>query len=635
MEVRKRGVLKPRRGDSAMVRSESDAEGEEFDRGGRSKMSFRLMRSGVLRCGGNEGRPGTEEVQEEGAGVLVAASGGGGSISSGSMADSPSSSKSMDAIMALCKRRGFIYQASEIYGGINGFWDYGPLGAQLKKNLRDAWWQDMIMNPCWGRRGPDGERVRCVPLETCIIQHPKVWEASGHVAGFNDPMVDDKETKQRFRADHLSGLFPEPSIHSGVEHFRPQCTVIASTVGEAIEQVAADKSLRRTLGLRQLGNVNADAGVVEADFGGGMQLWNVQLVPMSLLQEHPQEIPSPYTGKKGALTEPRQFSLMFFTYTGAVLDEDNKVYLRPETAQGIFVQFKNVIDTTRVKIPFGIGNTGRSFRNEITPRNYTFRSREFEQAELEFFCHPDDSQAWYEFWRDFRMEWWRSIGLAGENLVLREHAKDELSHYSTGTSDVEYRFPFTAPGFGELEGIAHRGNYDLTQHQTHSGVKLDYFDTERGELLPNGSRKGERYLPHCIEPAAGIDRGALALICEAYTVDPSRASPEFMRFKPRIAPIKAAVFPLVKKDGMPEVADTLHAELFKRFGHAGFIETDEKQSIGKRYARMDEAGCPYCFTIDGDTLKDQTVTVRDRDTGQQERIAIDQAPAFLAEKLGM
>ncbi len=333
-------------------------------------------------------------------------------------------------------------------------------------------------------------------------------------------------------------------------------------------------------------------------------------------------IPSPFTGKRGSLTPPRQFNLMFKTIVGATGSEDDKAYLRPETAQGIFVNFKNVVDTTRVKIPFGIGNTGTSFRNEVTPRNFTFRSREFDQAELEFFCHPSESQDWYKFWRDFRMEWWQSIGLNGENLILREHDKDELSHYSQGTSDVEYRFPFTAPGFGELEGIAHRGDYDLKQHQEHSRVKLEYFDTTRGETLPNGGKKGEKYLPHCIEPAAGLDRGVLALICEAYTRDESRPSPEFLKLHPRLAPIKAAIFPLVDKDGMPEVAEKLYDELSARFGKIGLIETEAKQSIGKRYARMDEAGCPYCFTIDGQTLQDQTVTVR-RDRGhtaEQSRI---------------
>lgn len=509
--------------------------------------------------------------------------------------------KSMDAIMALCKRRGFIYQASEIYGGINGFWDYGPLGAQLKKNLRDAWWQDMILNPCWGRKGPNGNRVRCVPLETCIIQHPKVWEASGHVGGFNDPMVDCKETKGRYRYDHVQVFVPE----SGDAGDKPVFAYVGDQPSEAKQRKKAEKT-----------------------FGA------VKSVALSSIPQPWARVIGPDAEKPGTLTEPRMFNLMFDTIPGAIRDEANKAYLRPETAQGVFVQFKNVVDTTRVKIPFGIGNTGRSFRNEVTPRNFTFRSREFEQAELEFFCHPDESVEWYKFWRDFRMDWWKAIGLAGENLILREHDKDELSHYSQGTSDVEYRFPFTAPGFGELEGIAHRGNYDLTQHENVSKAKMKYFDAERGELLPNGSRKGEWYVPHCIEPAAGLDRGALALICEGYTRDESRPSPEFLKLHPRVAPIKAAVFPLVAKDGMPEVGEKLYDELFAKFGNRGFIEFDEKQSIGKRYARMDEAGCPFCFTIDGDTLPNQTVTVRDRDSGQQQRIGLDKVRGFLSEKLG-
>lgn len=558
------------------------------------------------------------------------------------------SPKSMDEIMSLCKRRGFIFQASEIYGGINGFWDYGPLGAQLKKNLREAWWQDMILMPAWGRKGPNGERVRCVPIETRIIQHPKVWEASGHVAGFNDPMVDDKETKQRFRADHLAGL----TVISGlgdlvnsklVKHgtisavdLTPACTCVASSPSEALDWWRNNPKSLKPYRVVEESIVHENNYIfLHVMTSGGEELnAAIAMVPLSKQAKNAADIPSPFTGKKGSLTEPRQFNLMFKTYIGATATEDDTAHLRPETAQGVFVQFKNVVDTTRVKIPFGIGNTGTSFRNEVTPRNFTFRSREFDQAELEFFCHPDESVAWYKFWRDFRMEWWKSLGLAGENLILREHDKDELSHYSQGTSDVEYRFPFTAPGFGELEGIAHRGNYDLTQHQKHSGVKLDYFDTDRGELLPNGSKKGERYMPHCIEPAAGLDRGVLAILCEAYTKDASRPSPEILKLHPRLAPIKAAVFPLVNKDGMPEVADALVAELTAKFGRLGFIETDAKQSIGKRYARMDEAGCPYCFTIDGETLTNQTVTVRDRDTGKQDRIAIDKVVGFLGEKLG-
>ncbi|MBX3386711.1 MAG: glycine--tRNA ligase [Phycisphaeraceae bacterium] len=565
---------------------------------------------------------------------------------------SPNPAKSMDAIMALCKRRGFIYQASEIYGGINGFWDYGPLGAQLKKNLRDAWWQDMIMNPCWGRSGPGGQRVRCVPVETCIIQHPKVWEASGHVGGFNDPMVDDKETKQRFRADHLVGLFVVPAENQYIDKAKRPGIRKAALSGQLapVRSFIASNESEAHLALqelkkRDLGGLDVRAAHVQID---GSESWHafdmdsargqmhglLVQIPMRILEQTHTTIPSPFTGKAGSLTPPRQFNLMFKTYVGATATESDIAYMRPETAQGVFVQFKNVVDTTRVKIPFGIGNTGRSFRNEVTPRNFTFRSREFEQAELEFFCHPSESVEWYQFWRDFRMEWWKSIGLAGDNLILREHEKDELSHYSQGTSDVEYRFPFTAPGFGELEGIAHRGCFDLTQHQTHSKQKMEYFDASRGELAPNGQPKGEWYMPHCIEPAAGLDRGALALICEAYTKDESRASPEFLKLHPRLAPIKAAVFPLVNKDGMPEIAEKLHAELTAKFWRQGSIEMDEKQSIGKRYARMDEAGCPFCFTVDGDTVKDQTVTLRDRDTGAQQRMALDKVASFLSEKLG-
>jgi glycyl-tRNA synthetase len=365
----------------------------------------------------------------------------------------------------------------------------------------------------------------------------------------------------------------------------------------------------------------------------------IQYVATEQLNATGLQDPCPRCG--GELGAPAAFKLMFETWAGLTQTEDNKVYLRPETAQGIFINFKNVVDTTRVKVPFGIGNTGKSFRNEITPRNFTFRSREFEQAELEFFCRPEESQEWYKFWRDFRMAWWESIGLAGENLILREHDADELSHYSTGTSDVEYKFPFTAPGYGELEGIAHRGCFDLTQHAEHSGAKLEYFDTElQAELQAQGLPKEEinarsRYMPHVIEPAAGLDRGVLAIICEAFTPDPDRASGVYMKFHPRIAPIKAAVFPLVKKDGMPEIAEPLYAELRRKFGHLGTIEYDEKQSIGKRYARMDEAGCPFCFTIDSQTLEDRTVTVRDRDTQGQSRIGIDEVAGFLAEKLGV
>lgn len=562
--------------------------------------------------------------------------------------------KSMEDIVSLCKRRGFVYPASEIYGGINGFWDYGPLGVQLKNNLRDAWWEAMVLNP---PKGPDGERLQIVGLDSSIIQNPKVWEASGHVGGFNDPMVDDTETKQRFRADHLIGFgdlaeSKTASFEHGVKdrarmiqgkghQFRlPQFTVVASNVFEAVDRLNEDKQLRKLHRIKTIEMVTEGAALehFQIDFGQGPKTIHHWNIPIDAQKQFHEYIPSPFSGKTGTLTPPRMFNLMFDTYTGAIRSEDNKAYLRPETAQGIFINFKNVVDTSRVKVPFGIAQVGKAFRNEVTPRNFIFRSREFEQMEMEWFCHPEDARKWYKFWQAERKRWWESIGLTSDNLIMREHDKDELSHYAkegAGTADVEYRYPFTAPGFGELEGVAHRSNFDLSQHEKHSRTKLQYFDNTRGELAKNGQPKGEHYLPDVIEPAAGLTRGVLALLCEAYTRDESRPSPEILKLHPRLAPIKAAVFPLVNKDGMPEVADELHAELQQRFGRSGFIETDAKQSIGKRYARMDEAGCPWCFTIDGDTLTEQTVTARDRDSGEQHRIALDAVAGFLEEKLGV
>jgi glycyl-tRNA synthetase len=504
-----------------------------------------------------------------------------------------STKKSMDEIMALCKRRGFIFQASEIYGGINGFWDYGPLGTQLKKNLKDAWWQDVVLN---SPIGPDGTPVRIVGLDSCIIQNPRLWVASGHVGGFSDPMVDCRESKRRYRADHVVVL------------------ALATGLGERGYAFVEGDDDGKDKAFKLLSKYSRQA----------LEPKDVQVLPLGALGAGGlAKIVGPDAKEVGTLTEPRAFNLMFKTYVGATASEDDIAYLRPETAQGIFANFKNVVDTSRVKIPFGIAQIGKAFRNEVTPRNFTFRSREFEQMEIEFFCHPSNTREWYTFWRDWRMAWWKSIGLEGANLILREHDRDELAHYAktgSGTSDVEYRFPFTHPGHGELEGIADRSNFDLTQHMQHSKVKLEYFDAE----------SNERYIPHVIEPSAGADRGVLAVLCEAYTPDPSRPSKMFMRFKPRLAPVKAAVFPLVAKDGMPEVAEKLHAELRARFG---CVDLDVKQTIGKRYARMDEAGCPYCFTIDSETASDQAVTVRDRDTLAQERVALDKVSAWLGDKL--
>ncbi len=533
---------------------------------------------------------------------------------------------SMDAIVALCRRRGFIWQNSEIYGGINGFWDYGPLGAELKRNLKNVWWNDLVRCP---PAGPDGHPLSIVGLDSALIMNPKVWEASGHLAGFNDPMQMCRYCKKLYRADHVWETLRETEwLASLATAFNAGRTEDALTVsGDRLLDWARKEGKKTAPNLALVRNPEVVLSFVSERVEQGQQLSLVGLIQILASEQYNAngaKTPCPECG--GELTDPKPFNLMFPTVVGATGDmENDKAYLRPETAQGIFCNFWNVVDTQRVKIPFGIGQIGKAFRNEVTPRNFTFRSREFEQMEVEFFIHPSEAKEWYEYWRDSRFRWWQSIGLAGENLQLREHDPDELAHYAkegAGTSDVEYRFPFTAPDFGELEGISHRTDYDLRQHAEHAGLgeKAKYFDQPRNE----------RYFPHVVEPSAGVDRGALALLCEAYSRDESRASPEFMNFHPRIAPIKAGVFPLVAKEGMPEVAANLHESLRRKFP----CQIDVKQSIGKRYARMDEAGTPYCITVDGQTLQDQTVTVRDRDTAGQERVNLDQVERYLAEKVG-
>ncbi len=531
----------------------------------------------------------------------------------------PAPAKSMEEIVALSKRRGFVYPASEIYGGLNGFWDFGPLGVLLKNNIRDAWWRAMVLCP---PLGPDGHPVQIVGLDSAIIQNPRTWEASGHTAGFADPMRKCVKCGHFVRADHLWDILVTSSkwFDSLIQEFTPHSGHIDTprllhwAKGKG-RKLAPNLALVRNpevtlsfLAQRVNGQPDAPPHVQEL----------VRYLATEQLHATGLQDPCPLCG--GDLGEPQAFKLMFESHAGLTQTDENKVYLRPETAQGIFLNYKNVVDTTRVRVPFGIAQVGKAFRNEVTPRNFIFRSREFEQMEMEWFCPPDESGQWYEFWKEERMKWWRSLGISSDGLRFRDHDKDELAHYSNACVDVEYRYPFTAPGFGELEGIAHRGNFDLTQHKEHSGAKLEYFDQERNE----------RYLPHVIEPASGLTRGVLVLLCEAYTPDESRPSKVFMKFHPAMAPIKAGIFPLVNKDGMPEVGEKLYLELRRKYA----VEYDAKQSIGKRYARMDEAGAPYCFTIDGDTLKDQTVTVRHRDTCAQERIGIDKVGAFLAEKVG-
>jgi glycyl-tRNA synthetase len=435
----------------------------------------------------------------------------------------------MDKIVALCKRRGFIFQSSEIYGGLASTYDYGHYGVLLKNNVKAAWWRALLQ-----------ERDDVVAIDTAIIMHPRTWEASGHLAGFTDPLVDCRTCKLRFRADHLQELAcgRKPSKHPGET---PDCD----------------------------------------------------------------------------LTAARDFNLMFETTMGPVKEEGATVYLRPETAQGIFVNFKNVLQFSRKKPPFGIAQIGKSFRNEITPGNFIFRTREFEQMEMEFFVPPGEAPRWFEHWCEQRMDWYTGLGIRPDHLRLRAHDADELSHYSSGTSDIEYLFPI---GWSELEGIANRGDFDLRQHAEFSGEKLEYFD----------QGTGERYVPHVVEPAAGADRALLAFMADAYDEDDAGGEQRtVLRFHPRLAPVKVAVLPLVKKDGQPELA----AEIYRSLRERMFTEYDEGGSIGKRYRRQDEIGTPWGVTVDHQSLEDRTVTLRDRDSLQQDRIAIDELGDELERRL--
>ena len=516
------------------------------------------------------------------------------------MAQKPKAPESpLDPLVALCKRRGFVYPASEIYGGLNGFWDYGPLGTLLKNNVRDHWWRHMVECP---PIGPDGDPLQIVGLDSSIIQNPKTWEASGHVGGFSDPMSTCKHCKKLLRADHVGDMLKSSAWVAAARaafEERDDATLLGFAKSKKGGKLAAG-----------LAKIAEETGTVPE-----RAEWAVKHV--ETLGEGDADLPCPLCG--GELSQPRAFNLMFESYAGVTQVEENKVYLRPETAQGIFLNYKNVLDTMRVKVPFGIAQVGKSFRNEVTPRNFIFRSREFEQMEMEWFCPPEESGMWYDFWKQQRLEWWLSLGIDRAGLKLRDHDPDELSHYSNATVDIEYRYPFTAPDFGELEGIAHRGDFDLNAHQTASGAKLEYFDQQRNQ----------RYLPHVIEPASGLTRAVLVMLCEAYTPDESRSSGVYMKFKPRFAPVKAGVFPLVNKDGMPERARSIYLDLRESMT----CEYDPKQSIGKRYARMDEIGTPFCVTVDGDTLQDGTVTVRHRDSQQQERVPEANLKQYLRDKL--
>lgn len=542
----------------------------------------------------------------------------------------------MEKLVSLCKRRGFLFQSSEIYGGLNGFWDYGPLGVELKRNVKEAWWRDMVSGHDDMSTLPGApSSYEMAGLDCTIIMHPQVWKCSGHFDLFVDKMVDCRESKKRYRWDHVVGAWVKGAKkHHGDGPAPEPERVFVTAMGSDDPLPDIQAQALKYFGLR-----NKDAAKIEIES---------KVAVLSEMDSF-DDVVGPDAKTKGTLTEPRDFNLMFPTTIGALGGEDDRAFLRPETAQGIFVNFRNVVDSTRVKIPFGVAQVGKSFRNEITPRNFTFRSREFEQMEIEFFCHPDTSAQWYKYWRDRRLAWYKELGLSDERLILREHEEDELSHYSTGTADVEYAFPFLPEGeYGELEGIAHRGDFDLRSHMEgkldEKSNPLQVQLNEHGKPKYRGSGKdltyrdevtNERFTPHVIEPSAGADRATLAFLCEAYKEDSAPDDKGKMQTRtllslhPRLAPIKAAVFPLVKKDGMPEIAKDIYRALKQKFN--AFY--DEKGAVGRRYRRQDEAGTPYCITVDGDTLTDKTVTLRDRDSLEQTRVKIDDIVAEIENRI--
>jgi len=561
----------------------------------------------------------------------------------------------MDQLVALCKRRGFLFQSSEIYGGLNGFWDYGPMGVELKRNVREAWWHDMLTAHNELTVAPGAPATyEMTGLDSTIIMHPQIWKCSGHYDLFHDMMQTCRQCKKLFRADHVGEMLRESdwvnSLRLALE-LGPTEDLLAVN-GELLLRWAKTRGRKAAPGLAlvrkpeiTLSWLAQRAEEHPAEPIGIAEL--LQYIATEQLAETGLQTPCPACG--GDLTEPREFNLMFKTYVGALGGEESTAFLRPETAQGIFVNFKNVVDSTRVRVPFGIAQIGKSFRNEITPRNFTFRSREFEQMEIEFFCHPGTSREWYQYWRDRRYKWYLDLGLAGERLRLRDHAAEELSHYSCGTADIEYAFPFLAQGgFGELEGISHRGDFDLRSHMEGKLVKqgndLVVETDAEGKPRHRGSGKDlsyfddqtrERFIPHVIEPSAGADRATLAFLCEAYAEDEApdengkAANRVVLRLHPRLAPVKVAIFPLVKKDGMPEIAREIYRELKRELN----VFYDEKGAVGRRYRRQDEIGTPFCITVDGQTLTDGTVTIRDRDSLKQWRSKKEECLAEIRERL--
>lgn len=472
----------------------------------------------------------------------------------------------VEKIVSLAKRRGFVFQSSEIYGGLNGCWDYGPLGVELLKNIKEEWWKAMTY-----REDVEG-------LDAAILMHPRVWEASGHVENFTDPMIDCKQCKARFRLDTLAELISDKNKEKALKELDPTLLQGEGTLTEKFEKVLEDQTNATKL-LDLLG--------------------------------------CPQCGNKGTFTQPRKFNLMFKTFLGPVDDSANVIYLRPETAQGIFVNFLNVQNSSRQKLPFGIAQIGKAFRNEINTKNFLFRTREFEQMEMQYFCKPGTDNQHYEEWKERRIEWFKSLGMTPTKLRFHDHPKDKLAHYAKNATDIEYEFPF---GWGEIEGIHNRTDFDLSRHQEFSGKSQQYFDDETKE----------KYIPYIIETSAGASRSFMAFLIDAYYEEEVKGETRsVLRFHPKLAPIKAAILPLVNKDGMPEVARKIEADLRPYLR----IFYDDKGAVGRRYRRMDEVGTPFCITVDTQTLEDQTVTVRERDSMEQVRVSIDKLLVYLLEKL--
>lgn len=483
----------------------------------------------------------------------------------------------LEKVVSLAKRKGFVFQSSEIYGGLNGCWDYGPLGVELLKNIKEEWWKTMTY-----REDVEG-------LDAAILMHPKVWEASGHVENFTDPMIDCKQCKARFRLDTLAEQISDKKIEKLLKEFSEN---ISDDISESFNEIVKSE-LSSTEKFEKL-----------------LEDTDVNKLLLSMTN-------CPNCGTKGEFTEPRSFNLMFKTFLGPVEKNENAIYLRPETAQGIYVNFLNVQGASRQKLPFGIAQIGKAFRNEINTKNFLFRTREFEQMEMQYFVKPEDDEKYFEYWKEKRIEWFKQMGMNGDKLRFHDHPEDKLAHYAKAATDIEYEFPF---GWGEIEGIHNRTNFDLSRHEEYSGKSQKYFDEETKE----------KFIPFIIETSGGVSRSFMAFLVDSYIEeDVNGETRVVLKLHPKLAPIKAAIFPLVNKDGMPEIAREIEKDLrpFLR------VFYDDKGAVGRRYRRQDENGTPYCITIDTQTLSDGTITVRERDSMEQVRVHKDELLKFLLDKL--